>query len=306
MMRNLAVTGLVSVIMGIFTIAYTSLVPPDRRPVMPSAGADTVMAAANSAGAMLSSEGVQLFRNRIQPLLAARCFRCHDAKTRSGGLDLTTRAGALAGGETGDAIVLGKPSESLLIQLVTAGEMPKEGSPLSSLEIADLKRWIALGAPYADNTAMTGGTAAGAMGSSAAGGGSAMSSGNGGAMGSSGGAAAGMNGMGGMSGMSGMKMCPCMQMMMGMGGGGGMMNGSGGSGSAAQATPATGLSNPRTIEQARQRAEAHLKGLGNPNLKTGEVRETLATFEVQVVTKDGSPVNWIIIQKKTGQLSTLY
>ena len=96
-----------------------------------------------------------------------------------------------------------------------------------------------------------------------------------------------------------MKMCPCMQMMMG-----GM---SGSMGQANQQSPATKpFSNPRTTDQARQLAEDHLKSLGNPNLKVGEVNETIASYEIQVVNKDGSLANWIIIDKQSGQLRTLY
>lgn len=100
-------------------------------------------------------------------------------------------------------------------------------------------------------------------------------------------------------------MCPCMQMMMSMmqgGTTGGMMGGAGDQSDAA----AQPFSNPRTEDQARQRAERYLQGLNNPNLQLGEINETAASYEVQIVTKDGSLVNWIIIEKQTGQLKTQY
>lgn len=108
--------------------------------------------------------------------------------------------------------------------------------------------------------------------------------------------------MGGGQAASGMMMCPCMQMMMGGGTGGGMM---GGQMSQSNATSQP-LSNPRTLEQARERAEQYLESSGNPNLKIGEINETAASFEIEVVTRDDSLVNWLIIDKKSGELKAQY
>lgn len=108
--------------------------------------------------------------------------------------------------------------------------------------------------------------------------------------------------MGGGPAAGGMMMCPCMQMMMGGGTGGGMMGGSMSQPNAA----AEPLSNPRTLEQARERAEQYLESSGNPNLKIGEINETAASFEIEVVTRDDSLVNWLIIDKKSGELKAQY
>ena len=276
MIRNILVTGMVSVVMGVFAVAYTAVTPPQDRPSMPG-GARTTGKTPNSSlsDPMLAQQGLMLFRGQIRPLLVGTCLPCHDSKKRSGGLDLTRRATALSGGETGEAVVPGKPDESLMMQLITAGEMPKGGGPLSSQTIAALTRWIELGAPY-EGEPLTYRTGPPTV---------AMQS-----------------GMTAVDGAGGMKMCPCMQMMMGGMSGQGMMGGQAGQ-AAAGSTP---ISNPRTKDQARQRAVDYLKSAGNPHLKVGDVNETIASFEIQVVTKDGALANWIIIDKKSGKLKLYY
>ena len=93
-----------------------------------------------------------LYVNKVLPLLKDRCFSCHShaGKKSSGGLMLDSRSGLLAGGDSGAAIVPGKPTESLLIEAVkrTGLAMPPEGkgAPLNANEIALLEKWIADGA----------------------------------------------------------------------------------------------------------------------------------------------------------------
>lgn len=94
------------------------------------------------------------FSQRIQPILTNHCSECHSFDTRTAGrLSLDDRESLLAGGKSGPAIILGHPDESLLIQRVLAPDpdnrMPKKApEPLSAAEIADLKTWIAQGAPW--------------------------------------------------------------------------------------------------------------------------------------------------------------
>ncbi len=59
-------------------------------------------------------------------------------------------------------------------------------------------------------------------------------------------------------------------------------------------------------EQAGQIAEAHLQALGNPNLRLGEVSELESYFEVPIVTKDGSFVERLLVDKRTGWLRSAY
>jgi len=93
----------------------------------------------------------EFFESRVRPLLVDRCLKCHGTDKQSAGLRLDSREAILSGGDTGPAIVPGKSSESLLIQAVahTHAEikMPPKGR-LNQTEIANLRRWVDLGAPW--------------------------------------------------------------------------------------------------------------------------------------------------------------
>jgi len=83
-------------------------------------------------------------------ILERSCLNCHDRARRKGGLALSTRSDGLAGGESGPALVSGRPEKSLLLEYVTGDppEMPKSGPRLSQQEIQTLQGWIATGAPW--------------------------------------------------------------------------------------------------------------------------------------------------------------
>ncbi len=94
------------------------------------------------------------FESRVAPLLAKHCLECHGPASRKGGLDLSRKAEAFAGGKNGNAIVPGKPAESLLWEHVESGAMPpKSRPPLSADDRRLLKDWIAGGAVWPDAAA---------------------------------------------------------------------------------------------------------------------------------------------------------
>ncbi len=86
------------------------------------------------------------FEQSIAPIFNNQCLECHNATEKAGGLDLTTRAGLMAGGNSGEAVISGNADESLLIQRVVDGEMPpkKQGKPrpLSGKDVEQLRKWI--------------------------------------------------------------------------------------------------------------------------------------------------------------------
>ncbi len=94
------------------------------------------------------------FEKDVAPILRNRCLSCHEGDSRKADLELSSRERALAGGESGAAIVPGKPDESLLYQRIKSGEMPPEGKdPLSESEQELIHRWIAeMGNAPADGT----------------------------------------------------------------------------------------------------------------------------------------------------------
>lgn len=99
-----------------------------------------------------SAKDLAYFESNVRPLLARRCYECHsqDQGKAKGNLTLDSRAGWQRGGDTGPAIVAGRPDESLLIRAVEhseAGyEMPPSGK-LPNREIHILREWIRRGAP---------------------------------------------------------------------------------------------------------------------------------------------------------------
>jgi hypothetical protein len=61
-----------------------------------------------------------------------------------------------------------------------------------------------------------------------------------------------------------------------------------------------------SADQATARVEGFLAARPNPNLKVGEVTEKEDSFEVDIVTQDGSLANKVIVDKKTGRLFPFY
>ncbi len=94
---------------------------------------------------------IEFFTTKVKPLLETRCFECHgpEAKKLKGGLSLASRADVLRGGDSGAAIVPGKPAESLLVKAINYVdfEMPPK-SRLPEGEVAILTEWVKRGAPW--------------------------------------------------------------------------------------------------------------------------------------------------------------
>ena len=97
-------------------------------------------------------EQLDFFEKRIRPVLVKHCYKCHSEEAAKkdelrGGLLLDSRDGILAGGESGEALVPGKPEEGTLLgslnydlyEMPPAGKLPQE-------VIADFRAWIEMGA----------------------------------------------------------------------------------------------------------------------------------------------------------------
>ena len=101
--------------------------------------------------AQTTPEGIEFFEKKIRPMLAEKCYGCHNSKMKTplGGLRLDTRDGLLQGGDSGKAIVPGDPAASRLVQAVSYKhelKMPPSGK-LPDEQIADLEAWVKMGAP---------------------------------------------------------------------------------------------------------------------------------------------------------------
>jgi hypothetical protein len=115
------------------------------------------MAAADGpARAPFPPQSIEFFESKVRPLLVEKCLKCHGEKKQSGGLRLDSREWALKGGDTGPAVLVARPDESLLVQAVahTHAElkMPPSGK-LAEPAIAALRQWVSMGAPWPAETA---------------------------------------------------------------------------------------------------------------------------------------------------------
>lgn len=92
---------------------------------------------------------LEFFEKKIRPVLVKHCYECHSAKSKivRAKLLVDSREGLLRGGESGPAVVPGKPEKSLLISAMRYQdyEMPPDGK-LSKRVVDDFVRWVKQGA----------------------------------------------------------------------------------------------------------------------------------------------------------------
>jgi hypothetical protein len=95
-----------------------------------------------------SPEQIKFFEEKVRPILAENCYKCHGSDQQKGSLRLDLREMAMQGGESGAAIVPGQPEKSPLVEAIKweSLEMPP-GGKLKDNDIATLTEWIRLGAP---------------------------------------------------------------------------------------------------------------------------------------------------------------
>ena len=96
-----------------------------------------------------TAEGLKFFESKVRPLLVEKCFECHGEKKQKGSLRLDSLEAAKEGGDSGAAVVPGKPEESLLVDAINYSslEMPP-GGKLTEDEITTLTEWVKMGAPW--------------------------------------------------------------------------------------------------------------------------------------------------------------
>src|SRR6185503_5735218 len=86
---------------------------------------------ATAAESPAAASGVSFFEQKIRPVLAEHCYKCHSTKATKlkGGLALDSRERALKGGNTGPAIVPSQPDASLLLKAIQHSEPDLEMPP---------------------------------------------------------------------------------------------------------------------------------------------------------------------------------
>lgn len=98
------------------------------------------------------------FVKDVQPIFAASCFKCHGPNKQKNELRLDSKEIALAGGESGKAIVPGDSAASPLIRFVSGLDpdkmMPPEGERLTAEQVGVLRAWIDQGAEWPDSASV--------------------------------------------------------------------------------------------------------------------------------------------------------
>jgi mono/diheme cytochrome c family protein len=104
----------------------------------------------NFSGAARAAKEQSFLIRRIAPIFQEKCISCHNPKKSKGGLDLTTRASLLEGGQSGPVVVPGKASGSFLVKLISGPKpkMPLKGQPLTRRQVEAMSRWIDQGAVW--------------------------------------------------------------------------------------------------------------------------------------------------------------
>ncbi len=103
----------------------------------------------------------KFFENQVRPVLVKRCFECHSNTKQKGGLRVDHIGYLKTGGDTGPALVPGKPEKSPLMEAVRWKnedfQMPPKnnGGKMPDAEIAALEKWIKMGAPWPEDGKFT-------------------------------------------------------------------------------------------------------------------------------------------------------
>lgn len=100
-----------------------------------------------------TAEQVEFFENKVRPVLADNCYRCHgdNEDKRKAGLRLDSLAGMLHGGDTGSALVPGDAHGSLMVKAISYKDEDTAMPPKQKLQdqdIAALSKWVEMGAPW--------------------------------------------------------------------------------------------------------------------------------------------------------------
>lgn len=111
-----------------------------------------LLTACSPAGDAQGADPAIDFARDVAPILQQHCLRCHRPDNRKGDVSLATATDLVENGH----INIEQPGASALLALVTSAngqrpKMPKDGEPLSGMQVATLRRWIEAGAQWPAN-----------------------------------------------------------------------------------------------------------------------------------------------------------
>lgn len=123
---------------------------------------DTLKKGLNNTGNLVQTveRKTFLYRDKIIPILENKCYNCHSATKKKGGLRLDSEDFIREGGKNGAVFTAGNPDNSNLFTALLLPEdddkhMPPKGKPqLTEQEIAAIHFWIKSGAPFTETVEM--------------------------------------------------------------------------------------------------------------------------------------------------------
>src|SRR5687767_8052052 len=92
----------------------------------------------------------EFFEKRVRPVFASKCSGCHNAKTRMGGLDLSSGEAFQSAAEAGSLLSPDKPEQSRLLRVLGWEDqlkMPPAGK-LPAEELQAVAEWVKAGAVW--------------------------------------------------------------------------------------------------------------------------------------------------------------
>lgn len=87
------------------------------------------------------------FAKDVMPILKNRCLKCHGGEETKEGLSVASYEALMAGSQNGPVVIPGDPDNSLLVQQLLNGKMPKRGPKLTPDQIQIIIEWVRMGAP---------------------------------------------------------------------------------------------------------------------------------------------------------------
>jgi uncharacterized membrane protein len=102
------------------------------------------------------------YRDNIVPILKTKCYSCHSAQKKKGGLRLDSESFIRQGGKHGSVLAAGNPQKSKLFTYLLLPEdddrhMPPKGKlQLTSGQVAIIQHWILKGASFTEHVEVIG------------------------------------------------------------------------------------------------------------------------------------------------------
>ena len=87
------------------------------------------------------------FQRDVLPIFTQICVKCHGGEKTNKSLVLKTYDDVMQGSENGPVVLPGNPGNSVLVDMIVQGKMPKNGPKLLPRQIQTIIDWIKAGAP---------------------------------------------------------------------------------------------------------------------------------------------------------------